>query len=186
MDVKWPDHTDYTTILVRVDRDIADNNDALAMFFHTKSNLSLEASETWHFRHSEEGFSCRRLTETGFTFTGEFAPTCYMIAIACLNTKGCNVSEAKKNNLTKFSISAEISHYNVDAKEYITPIRSGSDKSGKLSGRQGLRKSPVPHLRRAHERVSRDKRIWVKDTLVNVKKEGDFTFVEKRLAYVVK
>lgn len=78
------------------------------MFFHTKSNLGIEASETWHFRHSEEGFSCRCLTEIGFTFTDEFAPTCYMIAIACLNSKGCNISDAKKNNLMKSSISAEI------------------------------------------------------------------------------
>ena len=89
----------------------------------------------WHFIHSEEGFSSHQFTETGFTFTGDFAPNCYIIGIACLNTKGCNGSQAKKNNLMNSSTSAEISHYNVDANEYITAIRSGSDKSGKLSGR---------------------------------------------------
>ncbi|XXK32554.1 hypothetical protein ACMAY7_07180 [Rhodobacteraceae bacterium nBUS_24] len=186
MDVKWPDHAEYTSVMVRVDPDERHSTNAAVLFFQTKADLSMESTEGWDVMHSEKGFTCRRLTETGFTFTGEFAPTCYMIAIACLNTKGCNVSQAKKNNLMKSSLSQRIPHYDVDASEYITAIRSKSNTSENIKSRKSLRRSPIPHLRRGHERISGGKRIWVRDALINVKKEGDVAFVEKRLAYVVK
>ena len=86
----------------------------------------------------------------------------------------------------KSGISAEISHYKVDANEYINAIRSGSDKSEKLGSRQGLRRSPIPHLRRDHERFLQGKRTWVHYTLVNIKKASNFAFAEKRLVFVVK
>ena len=186
MDVRWPDHTEYTTVLVRVDPNPRDQNEVSSLFFHAKSDLSISATEGWMFNHGSSGFLCRKLTETGFDFTGEFAPTCYMIAIACLNTRGCSIERSKSNKLMRSSINQKVPHYNVDASEYITAIRSSSKSSVAKKGENSQRRRPIPHLRRGHERILNDKRIWIRDMLINVRSESDVAFVDKRIAYVVK
>lgn len=186
MDVRWPDHTEYTTVLVRVDPNPRDHNEVSSLFFHAKSDLSISATEGWMFNHGSSGFLCRKLTETGFDFTGEFAPTCYMIAIACLNTRGCSIERSKSNSLMRSSINQKIPHYDVNASEYITAIRSSSKRSGAQKDANSPRRSPIPHLRRGHERIQNGKRTWIRDMLINVRSEGDVAFVDKRIAYVVK
>lgn len=109
----------------------------------------------------------------------------YPLAIALLNTRGCqvdfkrapNITNAKRKRQGKRPIPA---HYDVDAAEYLTALQSVADSTN----RDGTHASPIPHLRRAHERVlANGKRIWVSSALVNVRSEGDIAFVERRKAY---
>ena len=79
-----------------------------------------------------------------------------------------------------------VKHYDVDASEYITAIRSRNTNSENTNESSGLRRSPIPHLRRGHERVVNGQRTWIRDMLINVRSEDDIAFVDKRIAYVVK
>lgn len=109
----------------------------------------------------------------------------YPLAIAVLNTRGCRVdlkrapsiTNVKRKRQGKHTIPA---HYDVDAAEYLTALGSVMDSAD----RGGTHSSPIPHLRRAHERVlSNGKRIWVSSALINVRSEGDIAFVERQKAY---
>lgn len=109
----------------------------------------------------------------------------YPLAIAVLNTRGCRVdfkrapsiTNAKRKQQGKRLIPA---HYDVGAAEYLTALSS----VGHSADRNGTHAPPIPHLRRAHERVlSNGKRIWVSSALINVRNEGDIAFVERRKAY---
>lgn len=109
----------------------------------------------------------------------------YPPAIAMLNTRGCGIdlkrapkiANAKRRRQGKSLIPA---HYNVDASEYFTAL--GSAKNTANHG--GTHASPIPHLRRAHERVlPNGQRIWIPSALINVRNEGDIAFVERRKSY---
>ena len=63
-------------------------------------------------------------------------------------------------------------------------VRNANSDNPKESS--GLRRSPIPHLRRGHERVVNGQRTWIRDMLINVRSEDDIAFVDKRIAYVVK
>ena len=156
------------------------------MFFAVQPNLNVAFVEGWDFSHTTQGFGTKKLTPKGFNFTSEFAPTCYMIAISCLNTRGCNVVRNEPVKGLKSQRSNDVQHYDVDAPEYITAIRSGGSDTGHRKEVSGTRRSPIPHLTLGHERITNGKRTWVRDMLINVKAEGDVAFVDKRLAYVRK
>jgi hypothetical protein len=109
----------------------------------------------------------------------------YPLAISLLNTRGCqidlkrapSIQNAKRTRIGKPPVPA---HYNVNAGDYLTAL--GASKSGEDKG--GTHASPIPHLRRAHERIlSSGKRVMVSPALVNVRTEGDIAFVERRKAY---
>lgn len=109
----------------------------------------------------------------------------YPPAIAILNTRGCNVdlkrapsvTNARRKRQGKCRIPAR---YDVDASEYFTAL--GSSESSEPC--DGTHASPLPHLRRAHERLlPNGKRIWIPSALINVRSEGDIAFVERRKAY---
>lgn len=113
------------------------------------------------------------------------AGSLYPPAIAMLNTRGCSIDlkraptivNAKRARKGKNVIPG---HYNVDAREYFAALGSTS----KPSNKGGTHASPIPHLRRAHERVlASGKRIWIPSALVNVRSEGDVAFVERRKSY---
>lgn len=113
------------------------------------------------------------------------AGSLYPPAIAMLNTRGCSIDlkraptivNAKRARKGKSVIPG---HYDVDAREYFTALGSTS----KSSNKGGTHASPIPHLRRAHERVlANGKRIWIPSALVNVRNEGDVAFVERRKSY---
>jgi hypothetical protein len=113
------------------------------------------------------------------------AGSLYPPAIAMLNTRGCgidlkrapSIANSRRARMGKSCIPA---HYNVDAAEYFTALGS-SQSSNELGGTHA---SPIPHLRRAHERVlPSGKRIWIPSALVNVRNEGDVAFVERRKSY---
>ena len=184
MDVKWPEQDHFTTVIGKVN--VLSPDLLSCIFFAVALNYDVVAMETWDFSHTSQGFGTKRLTPMGFNFTSEFAPTCYMIAISCLNTRGCNVVRSEAVKGIKNLHSNNVQHYDVDAPEYITAIRSGSSDTGKRREGSGTRRSPIPHLRRGHERITNGKRTWVRDMLINVKAEGDVAFVDKRLAYVLK
>ena len=65
-----------------------------------------------------------------------------MIAIARLNIQGFNVSQAKKNDPMKTSISHEIRHCHVDANKYITTINLRK-KTLKVNDQRAIRISKV-------------------------------------------
>lgn len=184
MDVKWPEQDHFTTVIGKVD--VQSPDFLTCIFFGVNSTFDVVAIETWFFSHTPNGFGTRRMTPMGFNSTSEFAPTCYMIAISCLNTRGCNIVRSKPVQGVKSLRSNAVQHYDVDAPEYITAIRSGGSDTGHRKEVSGTRRSPIPHLRRGHERITNGKRTWVRDTLINVKAEGDVAFVDKRLAYVLK
>lgn len=109
----------------------------------------------------------------------------YPLAIALLNTRGCRVdlkrapsiTNAKRTRQGKAPIPA---HYDIEVSEYLTALRSNVESNDRGGGHS----SPIPHLRRAHERVlASGKRIWVSSALINVRSEGDIAFVERRKAY---
>jgi len=184
MDVKWPDHDHFTTVIGKMD--VFTPGSLSCIYFAAQQDQSIEAVETWNFSHTNNGFGAERLSPMGYNFTSEFAPTCYMIAISCLNTRGCNVVRSEPVRGIKNLRSNLVKHYDVDASEYITAIRSRNTNSESPNESSGLRRSPIPHLRRGHERVVNGQRTWIRDMLINVRSEDDIAFVDKRIAYVVK
>ena len=184
MDVKWPEHDNYTTVVGKLD---VFTPDFLSCgYWSTNEGQKMLLTETWDFSHTTAGFGAKRLSPMGFNFTGEFAPTCYMIAISCLNTRGCSVVRSEPLKGIKKLRSNHVQHYDVDASEYITAIRTKNNKTNQYKGVTGTRRSPIPHLRRAHERIINGQRVWIRDMLVNVRSEDDIAFVDKRIAYVAK
>lgn len=113
------------------------------------------------------------------------AGSLYPLAIAVLNTRGCRVdlkrAPAIKNaKLKRQGKHTTPAHYHVDATEYFSALGA----SAHASNRGGTHASPIPHLRRAHERVlASGERIWIPSSLINVRNEGDIAFVERRKAY---
>lgn len=139
------------------------------------------------FRHSPNGTTITVSGSAGSQVEAEdwAAGSLYLPAIAMLNTRGCSIdlkraptiTNARRKRQGKNPIPAR---YDVDASEYFTALRSS--KSAEHRG--GIHASPIPHLRRAHERVLQNgKRIWIPSTLINVRSEGDIAFVERRKAY---
>jgi hypothetical protein len=114
--------------------------------------------------------------------------TIYPLAIAILNTRGCTIGFKRAPRLENQRRSKKgqrplPAHYRVDAAEYITAL--GGTSPAREAG--GTHASPIPHLRRAHERVLADgRRIWIPSALVNVRSEGDIAFVERRRGYLSK
>ena len=141
----------------------------------------------FQFEHTPNGTILTPLEANGRKMsTEDRAASClYPLAIAILNTRGCtidfknapSVANVRRKRQGKHPIPA---HYDVDATEYITALYSPT----KSTDRDGTHASPLPHLRRAHPRnLSTGQRIWVRSALVNVRKEGDIAFVERRQAY---
>lgn len=147
----------------------------------------LQPTHQFLFRHEAKGTTISILGKDGKQEEAEdrAAGSFYPPAIAMLNTRGCSIDlkraptivNAKRTRQGKRPIPA---HYEVDASEYFTALRSGAN--AEASG--GTHASPMPHLRRAHERVlANGKRIWIPTSLINVRSEGDIAFVERRRAY---
>ncbi|WP_171231023.1 hypothetical protein [Ruegeria sp. HKCCA6707] len=139
------------------------------------------------FHHTETGMytkvskSLMRDGETGKSAAIPYYP----LAVAILNTRGCqvdlkrapSVTNKRRKRLGKAPIPA---HYNTDASEYLTALSSTKESVD----RGGTRASPRPHLRRAHERILYDgKRSIIPPALVNVRSEGAIPFVQRRKAY---
>lgn len=109
----------------------------------------------------------------------------YPIAISMLNTRGCNIDLKRApsilNEKRKRAHKPMIpQHYDVDAQEYLAALKSNTESAAN----GGHHASPLPHIRRAHERIMSDgRRIWVRSSLVNVRSEGDIAFVERRKGY---
>lgn len=139
------------------------------------------------FRHTHDGTTVT-VSKTGrgqADAEDRAAGSFYPPAIAMLNTRGCSidpklaptVTNARRKRQGKSPIPAR---YDVDASEYFTALASAEN----TEQRGGTHASPLPHLRRAHERVLQSgKRIWIPSTLINVRSEGDLAFVERRKAY---
>lgn len=139
------------------------------------------------FEHLDSGTTAKAFDTSGNPKTGEDAITgsFYPLAIAMLNTRGCSIDarqaptllNAKRAKKGKQPIPA---HYELDGSEYFTALCASQSNSRGEAGHA----SPLPHLRRAHERVlANGKRIWIPSALVNVRNEGDIAFVERRKAY---
>lgn len=151
------------------------------------STKGLRLIDHFVFRHTHDGTTITVSKTDGGQEDAEdrAAASLYPPAIAILNTRGCSVdlkraptvTNARRKRQGKSTIPAR---YDVDASEYFTAL--GSAESTKRGG--GTHSSPMPHLRRAHERVLQDgKRIWIPSALINVRSEGDVAFVERRKAY---
>ncbi|MBO9477848.1 hypothetical protein J7382_09900 [Shimia sp. R11_0] len=147
------------------------------------------------FSHTDTGTRCmclRSHLHEGFGHLGEFpdnsaeAVARYPLAIALLNTRGCAIDQRPPPRLINKTSKRKgkpktPGHYTVDSKEYLTAL--GASASQTIG--DGSHASPKPHLRRAHERRLADgRRLWIPSALVNVRKEGDIAFVERRKAYV--
>ncbi|NNU81051.1 hypothetical protein HMH01_11440 [Halovulum dunhuangense] len=139
------------------------------------------------FEHTANGTNIKLLGASKWQsdVTDRVASSLYPLAIAILNTRGCSIDfksapsviNARRKRQGKPPIPAR---YEVDAAEYITALRS----TPLSSDHGGTHASPIPHLRRAHERMlASGKRIWVRSALINVRSEGDIAFVERRKAY---
>lgn len=139
------------------------------------------------FRHTTSGTTLTPLTAEGRAESQEdlVAGSFYPPAIAMLNTRGCSVdlkrapsvTNEKRKRQGKHPIPA---HFDVDASEYFSALNSTAN----TTNLGGTHASPIPHLRRAHERVLQNgKRIWIPSSLINVRNEGDIAFVERRKAY---
>jgi hypothetical protein len=136
------------------------------------------------FRHALDGTTVT-VAGGGGSQEDRASGSLYPPAIAVLNTRGCSidlkrapkVANAKRKRQGKHPIPA---HYDVDAFEYFTAL----GPTGNVANRGGTHASPIPHLRRAHERVlPNGKRIWISSALINVRNEGDIAFVERRKSY---
>ncbi len=148
------------------------------------------STESFDFMHSTDGFFARKLAsvmsptdpKSGMT------PTCYPLAIAILNTRGCEIERQgapKRQNKSRARKGKpeRPEHYRVNTNEYLVALRAPSTSSSGDT-ELGSRASPLPHLRRAHERVlPSGNRIWVQSALVNVRREGDLAFVDRRMGY---
>lgn len=139
------------------------------------------------FRHTETGTKVEVSASDDGILDAEdrLAASLYPLAIAILNTHGCSidlkrapgVTNARRKRLGKGALPA---HHDVDASEYVTALRATAGSAD----RGGTHASPIPHLRRGHERVLSDgKRIWVRSALINVRNEGAIAFVERRKAF---
>jgi hypothetical protein len=148
---------------------------------------SLRRMNDFTFDHTTNGTTIKLIGSGNERMDVEdsLASSLYPLAIAILNTRGCSidfrsapgVTNARRKRQGKPPIPAR---YEVDAAEYVSALGS----STKGADRGGTHASPIPHLRRAHERVlANGKRIWVRSALINVRNEGDFAFVESRKAY---
>ena len=134
------------------------------------------------FRHTPDG---TKVTVLGAGGEDRVAGSFYPPAIAMLNTRGCSIDlkrapqvlNSRRTRLGKCPIPA---HYDVNASEYFTAL--GANQSAVNCGDSHA--SPIPHLRRAHERILKNgKRIWIRSALINVRSEGDIAFVERRKSY---
>lgn len=136
------------------------------------------------FRHTPDGTTVSVAGGDG-SQEDSVAGSLYPPAIAMLNTRGCSIDlkrAPKIENARRARQGKTVipSHYDVDAAEYFTALGSAKD----MANRGGTHASPIPHLRRAHERVlSNGKRIWIPSALINVRSEGDISFVERRKSY---
>ncbi|MDO6458946.1 hypothetical protein Q4494_17860 [Celeribacter halophilus] len=138
------------------------------------------------FHHTPNGTRIIPLQNQRPPEAPDLHPFCnYPLAIAILNTRGCSVDlkrppkilNEKRVRQGKHPTPA---HYNVDAAEYLTAL--SAEKVSRNQG--GTHASPIPHLRRAHERIlANGSRIWVSSSLINVRNQDDIAFVEKRKAY---
>ena len=64
------------------------------------------------------------------------------------------------------------SYYKVNTTEYVTALKAGSKQKTAILGHHA---SPIPHLRRAHQRhLGEDKVIWVRDAIVNSRHPEEF------------
>lgn len=136
------------------------------------------------FRHTPDGTTVIVAGGDG-SEEDHVAGSLYPPAIAILNTRGCsidlkrapNIENARRKRQGKTTIP---SHFDVDASEYFTALGSAEN----TADRGGTHASPIPHLRRAHERIlPNGKRIWIPSALINVRNEGDIAFVERRKSY---
>jgi hypothetical protein len=136
------------------------------------------------FRHTPDGTTVNVIGGAG-SLEDRVAGSLYPPAIAMLNTRGCSIDLRRAPNILnaqrkRKGMTTIPSHYDVDASEYFTALGSAKD----TESRGGTHASPIPHLRRAHERVlSNGKRIWIPSALINVRNEGDIAFVERRKSY---
>ncbi len=137
------------------------------------------------FHHSAKGTVAREAQGLG-PFKDSVPTSQYPTAIAMLNTRGCQIDlvrapSLQNERLRKLGKPPVPAHYNVDAREYFTALRA-QKPSTKGSGTHA---SPIPHLRRAHERIlANGSRTWIRSALINVRREGDIAFVERRKSYV--
>lgn len=144
--------------------------------------------KTVRYEHTPEGTNLSLLGTSGLSreqTEDALSGTIYPLAIAILNTRGCSIDHKQAPKLenhrrTRMGQQPLPAHYRVDATEYITAL--GGTSPARNAG--GTHASPIPHLRRAHERVLADgRRIWIPSALVNVRSEGDIAFVERRKGY---
>lgn len=144
----------------------------------------LRLMSQFRFRHTVNGTTVDVLGGTG-NQEDRARGSLYPLAIAILNTRGCSIDIAHApsilNERRRRQRKSPIpSHYGVDASEYFTAL--GSSKG--TADRGGTHASPIPHLRRAHERVlATGVRVWIPSALINVRNEGDLAFVERRKSY---
>jgi len=143
---------------------------------------------TVRYEHTPEGTNLSLLGKSGLSreqMEDALSATIYPLAIAILNTRGCAIDLKRAPQLDNRRRARKgqrplPAHYRVDAAEYITAL--GGASTARDAGRTHA--SPIPHLRRAHERVLADgRRIWIPSALVNVRSEGDIAFVERRKGY---
>lgn len=138
------------------------------------------------FRHSPDGTTVNLRNDQRPPELADM-PRCsqYPLAIAILNTRGCSVSlkrapSLSNKRLVRKGMYPTPARYDVDAAEYLTAL--SAKRKNNYCG--GTHTSPIPHLRRAHERIlANGQRIWVSSALVNVRNQDDVSFVEKRKAY---
>jgi hypothetical protein len=144
--------------------------------------------KTVRYEHTSEGTNLKLVGGDGLNkeqLKEALSGTIYPLAIAILNTRGCTIDRKRAPQLENQRRSRKghrplPAHYKVDAAEYITAL--GGTSPARDAG--GTHASPIPHLRRAHERVLADgRRIWIPSALVNVRSEGDIAFVERRKGY---
>lgn len=137
------------------------------------------------FEHTPEGTSLSLLGRSGLNseqMEDALSASIYPLAIAILNTRGCTIDlkrapQLENRRRARKGLRLLPPHYRVDAAEYITAL-SGASTAPEAGV---IHASPIPHLRRAHERVLADgRRIWIPSALVNVRREGDIAFVERK------
>ncbi len=144
--------------------------------------------KTVRYEHTPEGTNLSLVGKSDLSreqMEDALSGTIYPLAIAILNTRGCAIDVKQAPHLenrrrVRKGQRPFPAHYRVNAAEYITAL-GGTSTSRDAGGRHA---SPMPHLRRAHERVLQGgRRIWIPSALVNVRSEGDIAFVERRKGY---
>ncbi|WP_299827096.1 hypothetical protein [uncultured Roseobacter sp.] len=139
------------------------------------------------YEHTTAGTTIKARNADGKRSDAEQATmSLYPLAIAVLNTRGCRVDLKRAPSIinakrVKRGKPAIPSHWDVGTAEYLTALGSSFKTNAVASSSHA---SPIPHLRRAHEReLAGGKRIWVSSALVNVRSEADIAFVERRKGY---